>query len=30
MSGDVRRGVFVWAGIYFRDPQLRALLPLRK
>jgi hypothetical protein len=23
-------GVLVWAGIYFRDPQLRALIPLRK
>jgi len=23
-------GVLAWAGIYFRDPQLRALIPLRK
>ncbi len=22
-------GVLVWGGIYFRDPQLRALIPLR-
>jgi len=22
-------GVFVWAGLYLRDPRLRALLPLR-
>ena len=23
-------GVLVWGGIYFRDPQLRALIPLRR
>ncbi len=23
-------GVFVWLGLYLRDPRLRALLPLRK
>ncbi len=23
-------GVLAWAGLYFRDPQLRALIPLRK
>lgn len=23
-------GMLAWAGIYFRDPQLRALIPLRK
>jgi len=23
-------GMLVWAGLYFRDPQLRALIPLRR
>jgi len=23
-------GLFVWGGLYFRDPRLRALLPLRR
>ena len=23
-------GIFVWAGIYLRDPRVRALLPLRR
>jgi len=30
MSADFRPRVLVWAGIYFRDPQTRALIPLRK
>ena len=27
--GPVLLGVLVWAGLYLRDPRLRALLPLR-
>jgi hypothetical protein len=23
-------GIFVWGGLYLRDPRLRALLPLRQ
>lgn len=28
--GAVLVGVAVWAGLFFRDPQIRALIPLRK
>jgi hypothetical protein len=28
--GPVIAGVVVWAGLYLRDPRIRALLPLRK
>lgn len=28
--GPVIFGVFVWLGVYLRDPRIRALLPLRR
>ena len=29
-GGAVMLGVFVWGGLFLRDPRIRALLPLRK
>lgn len=28
--GALATGIFVWAGVYLRDPRVRALLPLRR